>query len=292
MHADQLDIDVALVRRLIAAQFPHWAELPLEPVASDGTVNALYRLGAGHVVRLPLRRQGERSLSRERQWLPRLAPELPLAVPVPVASGAPGEGYPCEWSVYRWLEGEPWRSEGVADPCRAARDLARFVIALRRVDASDGPRNPRGDRGSPLASREEWVQNAIAALDGEIDARAACALWQAAREAPPWDGAPLWFHGDLRGANLLVADGRLSAVIDFGIAAVGDPACDQAAAWMLFSGESRSVFRRELAGDVASWARARGWALSTSLLELAYYREDTNPGMVAQARRTLEAVLS
>ena len=292
MHSDQLDLDVALVRRLVAAQFPHWAQLPLESVSSDGTVNALYRLGDALAVRLPLRRAGEASLHREHEWLPRLAGELPLAIPEPIAHGAPAEGYPCAWSVFRWLEGETWRPSRVADPCRAARELARFIAALRRVDPAGGPRNRRGDRGWPLGIREHWVRAALGALEGEIDVRAARAAWKAARDAPVWDGPPVWFHGDLRAGNVLVRGGQLAAVIDFGIAAVGDPACDQVPAWTLFAGESRAVFRRELGGDAASWARARGWALSNALLELAYYKSRNNPGMVAQARGVLAEVLA
>lgn len=292
MHADQLEIDATLVRRLVASQFPHWSELPLEAVASDGTVNALYRLGDALAVRLPLRRAGEASLRKERDWLPRLAPQLPLAIPEPVACGAPAEDYPCEWSIFRWLDGETWLDERVADPCRAARDLARFVVALRRVDPGGGPHNRRGDRGWPLEIREGWVSDALVALEGEVDVRAARAVWDVARDAPGWDGPPVWFHGDLRASNLLLRGGHLSAAIDFGTAGVGDPACDQAAAWRLFAGESRAVFRRELAGDAASWARARGWALSSALLELAYYRGGRNPGIVAQARRALAELLA
>jgi len=290
MHADQLDIDVALVGRLVSAQFPEWAGLQLEPVHSDGTVNAIYRLGTELAVRLPLRRAGERSLRKERLALSRLAPRLPLAVPEPIAAGAPGEGYPCEWSVFRWIEGEPWRSERVADPCRAASELARFVAALRAVDPADGPSNPLGDRGSPLASRDAAAKQAIAALEGEIDARAVRREWEAACAATLWDRRPVWFHGDLLPMNLLLADGRLCAILDFGTAAVGDPACDGMPAWVVFAGEARTVFQRELGGDGAFWARARGWALSTALIAWAYYRR-TNPAMVARARRTL-AVLA
>src|SRR5262249_27671312 len=158
--------------------------------------------------------------------------------------------------------GERWRSGCVADPCSAARDLARFVVALRRLDASDGPRNPRGDRGWPLATRDAWVERSITALGREIDPRAGRAEWETALAGPVWAGPPVWFHGDLFDNNLLLANGRLAAVLDFGIAGVGDPACDQVPAWALFSGASREAFRRELGGDDASWARARGWALS------------------------------
>ena len=148
MHADELDIDVALVGRLLAAQFPQWASLPVEPVASSGTVNAIYRLGDDMAVRLPRVETWAGDLEKELEWLPRLAPHLPLAVPEPVAAGAPGEGYPWRWAVYRWLEGETWAADRVADLRGAATELARFVAALQRIDGEGGPSGGRGGRGS------------------------------------------------------------------------------------------------------------------------------------------------
>ncbi len=293
MHVDEVSTDASLVRRLLAAQFPKWAGLRVEPVASAGTDNALYRLGGGMVVRMPRIHWAVGQVDKEHEWLPKLAPHLPLAVPIPLARGEPGEGYPWRWSIYRWLDGEDAAFESLADPGRAARKLARFVAALRRVDAAGGPAPGRHNsgRGVPLATRDEPVRAALAALRGALDTEAAARAWEAALRAPEWRGPPAWIHGDLRPGNLLAQRGRLTAVIDFGCLGVGDPACDLMVAWNFLTAETRAEFRASLAADDASWARGRGWALSTGLIALPYYRS-TNPTLAGISRRTIEQVLA
>lgn len=293
MHHDEVEIGDALVARLLAAQFPSWAGLSLERHASAGTDNAIYRLGGDLAVRLPRIHWATGQVDKEHRWLPALAPFLPLAIPTPVARGEPGEGYPWRWAVHRWLEGENATPERLADPRQAAADLARFVAALQRIEATDGP--PPGphnaSRGVPLASRDRQTRAAIAALDGLLDTGAATAAWEAALRAPAWQGPPVWLHGDLQSGNLLAQQGRLSAVIDFGCLGVGDPACDVMAAWTFFSAEARDVFRAGLPVDEATWARGRGWALSFGLIALPYYR-DTNPGLAGIARHAIDEVLA
>jgi aminoglycoside phosphotransferase (APT) family kinase protein len=290
MHADELDVDVALVRRLLAAQLPEWAALPLEPVASTGTVNAIFRLGDDMAVRLP-RREEWGDLEDELRWLPRLAPQLPLAVPEPLARGEPGQGYPCRWVVYRWLAGEPWAIDRVRDQSDAAADLARFVSVLQGIGTGGAPSRSRGGRGAPLAERDAGVRDAIRASRGLVDTHAVTAAWEAALDAPLWDRPPVLMHGDLLPGNVLVAHGRLSAVIDWGSLTAGDPACELMAGWTLFSGESREVFRAALSVDDATWARARGWALSVALIALPYYL-DTNPDFAANAKAWIAEVLA
>jgi aminoglycoside phosphotransferase (APT) family kinase protein len=293
MHADEVDTDAARVGRLVAAQFPRWAGLPIEPVPSAGTDNALYRLGEEMVVRLPRVQRAVAQVEKEQEWLPRLAPLLPLAIPVPLAKGAPAEDYPWEWSVYRWLEGETATIERIADLGQAAADLARFIAALRRVDPSDGP--ARGEhnsfRGVPLAARDAPARAAINALGDAIDVSAVTAAWEAALRAPEWQRPPVWIHGDIDSRNLLVEQGRLNAVIDFGCLGVGDPACDLMIAWTLLSGDARDLFRAALAVDDSTWARGRGWALSWALIALPYYL-NTNPVIVRDARRTISEILA
>lgn len=282
MHADELEIDARLVRRLLAMQFPEWAERPLEPVTPRGTDNRLFRLGDDLVVRLPCRPQTVKTLEKERAWLPKLAPHLPLEVPVPIAVGRPGEGYPGTWSVYRWLDGENAIDAPIEDPARAALDLAAFIGALQRIDTSDGPRPGESNslRGAPLE-----------ALDAEFRARKGAdrviAEWEAALEAPSWDRPPVWVHGDLDARNLLVRDGRLSGVVDFGCLGVGDPACDVAAAWKVLPPEARDHFRTALAVDDATWTRARGWVLYQAVGALSYYSLETNPELFTEAQRWL-----
>jgi aminoglycoside phosphotransferase (APT) family kinase protein len=284
MHADELHTDVGLVRALLEGQFPHWATLPIERVSSSGTVNALYRLGDDMVVRLPRMDWGIGAVDRELRWLPPLAPLLPVEIPVPLAKGAPAEGYPWEWGIYPWLEGEtPAAGEG-----SLARDLARFVRALHVVKPADGP--PAG-RGAALARWDEPTRAALVELQGIVDTEAAGALWDAALRTPGWSAPPVWIHGDLMPANLLVRDGRLTGVIDWGGFGVGDPAVDLMPAWNMLEAAGREVFRAELDVDDETWTRGRGWALWTGLLALPYYKE-TNPELAENARYRIGEVLA
>ena len=290
MHADEIGTDVALVRRLLAGQFPHWADLTITRVASYGTDHDIYRLGDHLAARLPRIGWATEQAAKEALWLPRLAPHLPLAIPAQLAMGRPAEGYPFAWSVYEWLPGE--NANGTIDDLdQAAVDLADFVKALRRVDTTGAhPRSTRS-RGSPLAELDEVVRRSIAELGDRIDGEATRRSWQESLEASEWDSEEVWLHGDLLPGNLLVVDGRLSAVIDFGCLNVGDPACDLQPAWNVFAGESRTRYRAELDVDEASWLRGRGWALCQAVVALPYYW-DTNPGMIRQASHALAQVLA
>jgi aminoglycoside phosphotransferase (APT) family kinase protein len=292
MHADEFETDATLVQRLLAAQFPAWASLRIARVESSGTDNAIYRLGDEMAVRLPRIPSAALQVSKEIAWLPRLAPRLPLAIPVPLARGSPGEGYPWDWSICRWLEGDNATIDRLADPHTAARDLARFVVALRGIDASGGPLAGAHNfgRGVPLAERDVPTRAAIDALRGTIDTVAATRAWEAALMASAWSDAPTWIHGDLHSGNLLAVDGRLTAVIDFGGLGVGDPACDLMVAWNLFSADARETFRSTVAVDDATWARGRGWALSFGLIALPYYR-DRNPALAKIARHAIDESL-
>lgn len=290
MHTDEIETDADLVRRLLAGQFPRWAELPIRPVVSYGTDHDIYRLGADLAVRLPRIGWATAQAAREAEWLPKLAPHLPLALPVPLAMGRPAAGYPFDWSVYEWLPGENANGT-IEDLEQAAIDLAAFVAALRRIDTADAfPRPPR-HRGAPLVEFDEAVRRSVAELGDRIDGDATLRSWQESLDAPAWDGPEVWVHGDLLPGNLLVVDGRLSAVIDFGGLNVGDPACDLQPAWNVFAGSSRQRFRSELDVDDASWLRGRGWALLQAVVALPYYWE-TNPGMVRQTSHALTQVLA
>ena len=292
-ETSRIDIDAALVGRLIAEQFPGWAGLPLAPVASAGTDNALFRLGDALVVRLPRVGWAIGQAEREHHWLPVLAPHLPLPVPAPLAMGEPSDAFAHHWSVCPWLEGEDGVGATFADPSEAAGALARFIADLQSLSAADGPRAGRQNngRGVPLVYLDDSVRAAITALEGEIDTAAATAAWSDAVAASAWDGAGVWLHGDLHPGNLLIQAGRLSGVIDFGCLGVGDPACDAMAAWTVFRGGARSAFRRVLPLDTATWARARGWALYSGLIALPYYLH-SNPVIVRRVRQLITEVLA
>jgi len=290
MHAGELAIDAALVARLVAAQFPEFAHLRVRPCTSTGTVNAIFRIGDDLVARLPRLPRYAAALLREVAWLPRLAPRLTLRVPKPVAVGRPTSEYPCAWAVFRWLDGVLFGADGVADDRAAAESLARFVSELRAMDLVGGP--PAGR--SPLPELDAATRGAIEAARGTIDAETALACWERALGAPAWDCAPSWIHGDLMRPNLLVRDGRLDAVIDFGGVGVGDAAMDLVAAWSVFGPAGRAAFREALRHepvlDAGAWARARGYALHQAVLIVPYYL-DSNPAFAAEAVRIVEEVL-
>ena len=289
MHPDEIETDIALVRRLLAAQFPQWADLRIDQVASYGTDHDIYRLGDHLAARMPRIGWAVGQATKEREWLPKLAPHLPLAVPVPLVLGRPAEGYPFEWSVYEWLPGEN-ASSHIQDLHQAAIDLAAFIQALRQVDTSGAHPRPVHGRGGPLIEGDEQVRRSITDLGDRIDGDTTLRLWEESLSAPAWHGEEVWVHGDLLPGNMLVVDGRLSAVIDFGGLNVGDPACDLQPAWNMFAGESRRRFLDKLEVDEASWLRGRGWALYQAVSALPYYW-DTNPGMIRQASHALAQIL-
>ena len=283
MHVDELEIDEVLVRRLLAEQFPEWADLRLRRVEPAGTVNAIFRLGDELAVRLARREGPTEPGGTQLDWLPRLAPLLPLEIPGPVAQGRPNGEYPWFWDVHMWVEGEMVRVEEI-DAIQAARDLAAFVGALQQADPAGAPPG----RGIPLVERDEGIRYWLGRFRGDP---AVAAEWERALAAAPWDGPPVWHHGDLDVRNWLVRDGRISGVIDWDSMGVGDPACDVMVAWKLHSGAARDAFRQALSTDDATWERARGWVLSQAVAALAYYTPD-NPTLYHEAESWLGLVLS
>ncbi len=285
MHDDEVETDAALVAGLVAAQFPEWASLRVERVASNGTDNAMYRLGDRLSVRMPKIHWAVAPLEREFAWLPRIAAALPFAAPVPLALGEPGHGYPWRWTVCRWLEGAHPIAGEVEGADRLAADLAGFVRAMRALDPAGAPITawPR-----PLHEEDELVRSNLGTLADELAPVLddIVAVWDEALAAPHWDGAPTWIHGDLAPSNLLLSDGRLTGVLDFSAMGLGDPASDLRAAWNLLPASARAVFRDEVGADDATWARARGWVLLQALAQLPYYAE-RNPPLAANARHVI-----
>nr|WP_238351394.1 aminoglycoside phosphotransferase family protein [Kribbella shirazensis] len=293
VHADQADIDTALVRELVAVQFPQWAALPLEPVDSGGLCNAIYRLGSDLSVRLPLRPSVTDVIRREQAKLAALAPFLPVAIPSVEAIGAPTDAFPGEWSVHRWLTGGHPSHDPLVDPRGLATDLAAFVDAFRRIDLPDRPPAYPGERRTraPMVEMDSSTRTAIGELDGLIDARAALASWEESLAAP-YDGREVWVHSDLTPSNMLVsAEGRLTAVLDFETCGVGDPACDLFPVWHLLPANVRDEFRAALDVDDATWLRGRGRVLSQALIVWSY-QKDTNPAIANYARHIIGEVLT
>jgi aminoglycoside phosphotransferase (APT) family kinase protein len=263
-------IDAALVRRLVAAQFPQWAGLSVRPVAEDGWDNRTFRLGDELSIRLPSAARYAAAVAKEQAWLPRLAPDLPRPIPEPVAQGAPSRDYPWPWSVCRWLPGETAAATPPSDMALFAVELAEFLLALQAIEGAGGP--PPGQanfhRGGSLAVYDGQTREALERLSGHMDLEPASSLWEAALTSP-YTGPPVWLHGDIAPSNLLVRDGRLSGVIDFGQCAVGDPACDLGIAWTFLDDPARGAFRARLSPDDGLWTRARGWTLWKALIVVA-----------------------
>jgi aminoglycoside phosphotransferase (APT) family kinase protein len=291
MPTAEHEVTADLVRRLVAAQHPDLARLPVKPLA-NGWDNALFRLGDELVARLPRRTLGAHIVLNEQRWLPVVAPRLPLPVPVPVRTGEPGEGYPWPWSVTAFLPGTPAADGAPFDPARAAADLGTFFGRLHAPAPPDAPANPY--RGVPLADRGESLARNLELLAGQVDRAAVLAAWAAALAAPPWGGPPLWLHGDPHPANILLGtarDGsaRLAGVVDFGDISAGDPATDLAAAWLIFDEHGREVFRDQLQDvDDDTWQRARGWAVCIGTAVAASSAD--NPRMAAIGTHALDQV--
>jgi len=287
MGAPEIDSD--LVARLVRVQFPQWAELPVTRIEPGGWDNRSFRLGDDMVVRLPSSAAYAPQAAKEQHWLPILAPQLPVAIPKPLALGEPAEGYPWHWSIYAWLPGDTADRAAADDPVRLARSIAGFLQALHAVEPTGGPTpGPHNFyRGGPLRHYEDEMREAVSWLGDRIDTPRLVALWEAAA-ATQWEREPVWVHGDISPGNLLIRDGALSAVIDFGSCGVGDPARDLAIAWTSLGPRGRAAFRDALPLDRGTWQRGRAWALWKVLITLA----GPHPSHAAQAEHTLTEILA
>jgi aminoglycoside phosphotransferase (APT) family kinase protein len=292
MHADEVDISADLVRRLVADQFPLLNDHPVTEFESTGTVNAIYRLGNELYVRLPrVERWWARGLQKELKWLPVLAPGFTLQVPEPVGVGRPTAEYPFTWAVFRWIEGQTYEPGRVDDERQMAADLAGFIAELRNKELpAIDDETPYGGR-PPLAEQDEATRDWIAQAGDLIDGPAVIAVWEDALNGPAWDGIYSWIHSDLAPPNLLVREGRLRAVLDFGATGLGDPATDLNPAWSIFSEDSRHVFRDLVGADDDTWRRSRGIAISQAVGLVPYYAA-TNPALSALGKRMLREILT
>lgn len=268
--AERVKVDEATVAALVADQFPQWADRPITRVKPGGWDNRTFRLGEDLLVRMPAAAHYIAQVEKEQMWLPRLAPRLPLQIPAPVAVGAPGHGYPFPWSICAWIEGETVAAAGSLDHGRLAEDLSDFLLALHAIDPAGGPAaGPHNfHRGGDPVVYDGQTRSAVATLGDQIDGAAALALWEAAL-ATRWDRPPVWIHGDVAPGNLLVRNGQLAAVIDFGTCGVGDPACDLAFAWTVLEDGGREAFRERLGLDDDTWLRGQAWALWKALIVVA-----------------------
>jgi aminoglycoside phosphotransferase (APT) family kinase protein len=284
----EVPIDITVAQRLLTEQFPNWATLPIHQVASTGTDNAIYRIDNTMAMRLPRFSRVVNGVEKELQWLPTLAPHLPLTIPTVLGKGNPTAYYPWPWSIHKWIDGEAATHAGIANIEDAARTLGNFIQELHAIDTTGAP---IAQRGVPLFQQDQGVQAAIINLSTMFNAEALTEAWTETLQAPLWQKPSVWLHGDLHAGNMLIQDERLSAVIDFGMSGIGDPASDLAIAWSFFSGKSRAIFRSTIGVDDATWIRARGWALSVGLIALDYYKH-SNPALTQSSIQTIKAVLA
>lgn len=267
MSKDQIIINERLVQNLLASQFPEWKGLPIKSVSHQGWDNRTFRLGEDILVRIPSSQEYISQVEKEQLWLPKLAPHLPYPIPVPIALGKPDNGYPWKWSIYKWLTGESALYALIDNLEIFATDLAHFIYTLHQVNTLGGP-VPGLDnfyRGGSLLNYDAETRKAISFLHGRIDQKAILDLWEKAISTK-YAGHPVWVHGDISPGNLLVSGGQLSAVIDFGQLAIGDPACDLMITWTLFYGKSRETFIQSLPLEQDIWIRAKAWTLWKALI--------------------------
>lgn len=288
MHEDELNIDLFLVQKLVSTQFPKWKDLPLKPISSAGTDNALYRLGNDMIVRLPRIHWAASDVDKESLWLPKIAPFIPFPISTPLEKGTASEGYPWSWAIYKWIEGYNPIVNRIANPESLLNDLVVFLKAMHTIDLDNGPAS---NRGVPLKEKDLETRKAIQELHGMIDTPSVLSLWEESLKIPSWSKKPVWVHGDLSPGNVLLKSDRLSGIIDFGSLGVGDPACDLIIAWNLLSANIREQFKKQLQVDESTWLRGRAWALSIALIQLPYYK-NTNPVLAKNAKYVINEILS
>lgn len=284
-------INERLAHRLVTKQFPQWARLPVRPVTLGGWDNRTFHLGDDMLLRFPSAEEYAVQVEKEQFWLPKLQSSLPLPIPEPIGLGKPAYNYPWKWSIYRWLEGDTAASVQISDKRQLATTLGQFLRALQKIDLKGGttPGPHNFYRGGPLSTYDAETRRALSILRHKIDTKSATKVWDAG-VATEWQHPPVWVHGDMSPGNLLVKRNQLSAVIDFGMLAVGDPACDLTIAWTLFEPEFRNTFRDVFSFDDDTWARGRAWALWKALIVMANMTE-TNPVESAQSRRVVTEIM-
>lgn len=288
MHPDEFHINANLVRELLTEQFPNWSKLDLQEILPKGTDNAMFKLASDKLVRLPRTKQSATNIEKELLWLPKFSSLLPIAIPTLLGSGSANKKYPLPWVIYNWLEGKSTDKEGDIDLGQAAVNLGNFVVAMQKIDPTNGP---KCNRGQPLNKCNKGVLESIESLKGEYDTNLLTKIWESTLETPAWSGDPVWIHGDLHSGNILVKNKKITAIVDFGLAGIGDPAADMMLAWTVLDAENREIFRSIAKPDDHTWARGRGWAFALGALGYPYYRK-SNPEFAHIAKRSLDEVIA
>ncbi|MCH9770531.1 MAG: aminoglycoside phosphotransferase family protein [Gammaproteobacteria bacterium] len=288
MHKNELQITEPLVRSLLCAQCPEWAELEIEPVPSSGTDHALFRVGKNLVARLPRIERAVKNIDKEYEWVPEISKLIKTSVSIPIFKGERQIDYPYQWLILKWNEGVNPNFEKENEYAELAKELANFLNQLHGINLKNGPQSRRG---IPLINQNIKTQKAINQLTLEINVKKITALWKQLSCLPSWNKPSVWVHGDFLPGNILVKQNNLNAVIDFSDLGIGDPACDLIIAWSLFNEKSRNIFKNNLNYiDADTWLRGQGWALSIALIMLPYYKK-SNPQLAKLAKRVIKSVL-
>jgi aminoglycoside phosphotransferase (APT) family kinase protein len=294
MHANQLTVPLAAVRELVGTQFPDWRHLPIRPIASQGTVNAIFRIGDELAARFPLQPQ---DVEATRRWLEseadaarELLDHTRFPTPEPVAIGEPGAGYPLPWSVQTWLPGAVATDEDPGESGEFAHDLAELIAEVRAIPTRGRTFRGHG-RGGDLRHHEEWIQTCFRHSEPLLDVPRLRRLWTAMRELPRGGTSDVMTHGDLIPGNVLVSGGRLAGVLDVGGLGPADPALDLVGAWHLLGAEPRQVLRTDLGCDDLQWERGLAWAF-VQAIGLVWYYVESNPAVSRMGQRTLARVVA
>ncbi|QTD56353.1 aminoglycoside phosphotransferase family protein [Parasphingorhabdus cellanae] len=267
--ARRIEIDTTLVNKLIAQQFPKWSNLTLTQVIPGGWDHRTFRLGETLSVRLPSAECYAAQIEKEYYWLPILEDQMPVSIASPIALGVPTSDFPWPWSIFQWIEGNAATIQEISITKDFPDTLASFLIVLHKCPITDAPKPDSHNffRGAHLSYYSKQIERVIDSLGKQIDQAAVRDLWSTAI-ASQWEQEPVWIHGDVAPGNLLLKSGKLTAVIDFGCCAIGDPSCDLTIAWTGLNKHSRRIFRDAIPLDEQTWERARGWAIWKALLVL------------------------
>jgi len=288
-----MQIDETLVMQLIAEQFPQWSKFPIKAVKLSGHDNRTFHLGKEMLVRLPSAEGYAAQVQKEQKWLPRLMPYLSIQIPEPITMGRPSKYYPWNWSVYHWIDGKSANTPSLVKPNlnEIALGLATFINELHKIDITDGPTAGTHNyyRGGDLSVYDTDTKKVLTKLRRYIDVRKAAVVWEKALSSY-WNQQPVWVHGDLSSGNIILKDGHLKAVIDFGCMGIGDPACDLVIAWTFLTTDSRAILKSHLSLDDDTWERARGWALWKALITLVALEDKFSAKALTQKKIIAEVL--
>lgn len=274
------------IHNLVKNQFPEWRDLEIKPILPLGTDNLMYRLGNDKIIRIPITKESILDIEKEINCLPKFS-NLPITTPQIIAIGQEAKEQNSRWIICNWIKGDNFNKNNIQDQKQAAIDLANFINELQKIDITNAPESRRG---KPLQNFDKKVRESIKSLDDCYDIKLLNNIWEKALDAEIWTKSPVWIHSDLHEGNVITHNGKISAIIDFGLAGIGDPACDIVPAWTLLQKEAQTTFRNHINADEETWKRGHGWALSFGVIAYSYYRKTKHP-IAEISRKVIDEVI-